>query len=124
MVESKMTDRSFMIRFEDVTDEVNFQPNVLIVDKSHRDDFINLALRFELRLYKDKNDNITVRPSLKTRADDLKAHISTWDIMLHKYMSYSNDFKRENAECRRKSIVSGKVIPIPKFVEKKEVVAL
>lgn len=104
VIANKMLDNCFSIRFQNVRDIREPRTADLVVNQKGRKEFFELVRRFGLIAIYTENDVWHVKPNPNTNPQDLMQHISTWDIMFHKYMAANNDFKREN-ETR--------VIPLP-----------
>lgn len=114
VIANKMLNNCFSIRFQNVKDHYEPRTADFVVDQNLRKEFFALVEQFNLTAIYTENDVWHVKPSEDTNLNDLEARISSWDIMFHKYMSASNDFKRANEEYHRKkgeNIPS--VIPLP-----------
>lgn len=113
MAKNQKVDNCFFIRFEDVTAQIEQKGGVLTVEKSHKLDFFNLVMKFDLQLNTCDGGTFAVKPAANESLENLAMHISTWDIVFHKFFSLNNDFWRANAEHHRKMAVHGITIPFP-----------
>lgn len=120
MVGTQKIGNRFFIRFEDVSAVVSKRNGVLVVDKNHEFDFFNLVEQFGLNVSTGENGTFAVMPAHNEKTENLEMHISTWDIVFHKFFSYSNDFWRANAEHHRKIAMCGKTIQFPTEVPQAE----
>lgn len=104
VIANKMLDNCFSIRFQNVKHHYEPRTADFVVDLKLRKEFFALVEQFNLIAIYAENDVWHVKPAVDTNPNDLNAHISTWDIMLHKYMSAGNDFKRASEEYHRKKV--------------------
>ena len=99
---SEMLNNCFSIRFQSVRSICDRRTASLVVNQNEAKEFFNLVEWFGLVATYTENDVRHVTPNPDTDPKDFEDHISTWDMMLHKYISASNQFKRENEEYIRK----------------------
>lgn len=104
VIANKMLDNCFSIRFQNVRDIRDPRTADLVVNQEAKKEFFYLVERFGLIAIYAENDVWHVKPNPSTNPQDLMQHISTWDIMLHKYMVANNDYQREK---------EARVIPVP-----------
>lgn len=109
---SEMLSNSFSIRFQSVKALRDPRTANLVVSQEEVKEFFNLVERFGLVATCTENDVWHVTPNPNTDPKELERHMSTWDLMLHKYMSASNEFRRQNEEYLRKSFSTPKVVEI------------
>lgn len=96
VVANKMLDNCFSVRFQNVRDIRDPRTADMVVNQKEKKEFFELVRRFGLIAIYTENDVWHVKPNPNTNPRDLMLHISTWNLMLHKYMAANNDFKREN----------------------------
>ena len=99
---SEKLNNCFSIRFQSVKETRDPRTASLVVSQMKAKEFFNLVEQFGLVAIYTENDVWHVTPNPDTDPKDMENHVSTWDMMLHKYMSASNQFKRENEEYMRK----------------------
>lgn len=85
--------KCFSIRFQNVKDPYEPRTADLVVDEHEKKEFFDLVERFGLMAIYAENDVWHIQPAADTNPQDLAINVSTWDIMFHKYMALSRDFK-------------------------------
>lgn len=97
----EMLNNCFSIRFQSVKSIRDQRTASLVVSQNEAKEFFNLIERFGLIAIYTENDVWHVTPNPNTDIKDLEKRISTWDMMFHKYISASNQFRRENEKYFR-----------------------